>query len=244
MGAKSGVLCRRCFLPKFELSTGSPFYLSSLCLLISVSSNGLHGPDLYSFENVRLNTLIFSTGVLLHAKHLDHFRPSSRRTPRQLPAIHDSAGSHCRARYLFVQVILSLVLEFNVLDLPTRFGGWGWSCNQDAWRESTHFFTMLSRCGPYLFNSWQLSGRKRGQLCRCWPYSRADRRRRYRYSVLPVSFCTADLSVRRYSFSVPLVYRGCPVAGRRTCDKRPTVTSRRRRRRFIKTHRCLSETFV
>jgi hypothetical protein len=38
--------------------------------------------------------------------------------------------------------------------------------------------------------------------------------------------------------------QGCPVAERRTCDRRPTVISRRRRRRFTKARRYLSETFA
>jgi hypothetical protein len=55
---------------------------------------------------------------------------------------------------------------------------------------------------------------KGGRRCRCWPYGRADRLRRY--SVLPISFRKASLSVRRCSFLVSLSYgsqivsRGAP----------------------------------
>jgi hypothetical protein len=57
----------------------------------------------------------------------------------------------------------------HILDLPTWFCGWGWSCDYHAWRmrlarlaqvinlrpfpiciESTHFFTMSTRCVPCL----------------------------------------------------------------------------------------------
>ena len=88
-----------------------------------------------------------------------------------------------------------------------------------------------------------------GQLCRCWPYGRVDRRRKY--SVLPVSFRRAGLSVRRCSFLIPLAC-GSQSASRGATSQgsgpaiggSSEISSRRRRRRFTKARRFLSKTFV